>query len=348
MKKLDKKIIAFAVFVIFAGVLIFYAGHGNGLQEKEDFKNIVLIGWDGAQRAHLKDLLNNKKLPNLESLINEGAIVDITVTTGATVTKPGWAEILTGYSPGKMGIYSNTKYRPIPEGYTIFERLEKYFGENNIATVFIGGKINNIGARGPHVICINCLRRDSLTRKKTGWWEEDTQALTRVPGEERKFVKREGEPYYYTKNNIDMYKTALGSASNVGPEVLSALEKLQDQRFFAFFHFEEPDEVGHIYGENSEEYTEGIITDDYWLGKIVDKLIELEIYDKTLIYVVSDHGFDEGEIEHREAPFVFLATNDSSVLRDGDRKDITPTLLDRYGFDLLSVNPPLDGVSLLD
>ena len=42
-----------------------------------------------------------------------------------------------------------------------------------------------------------------------------------------------------------------------------------------------------------------------------------------------------------------MATNDAGVMRRGDRVDVTPTILDRYGFDLDSFDPPFDGHSLL-
>ena len=61
-------------------------------------------------------------------------------------------------------------------GDTIFERLEEHFGSDQIVTAFIGGKINNIGARGPHEICVNCWKRYPDTREKTFWWEESTSA----------------------------------------------------------------------------------------------------------------------------------------------------------------------------
>ena len=70
------------------------------------------------------------------------------------------------------------------------------------------------------------------------------------------------------------------------------------------------------------------------------------VYDKTLIYVTADHGFDVGGKGHGYAPFVFLGTNDKKVMRDGTRADITPTVLDRLGVDTSKITPPLDGESL--
>ena len=70
------------------------------------------------------------------------------------------------------------------------------------------------------------------------------------------------------------------------------------------------------------------------------------MYDKTLIYVTADHGFNVGAKGHPNAPYVFLGTNDKQVMRGGSRADIAPTILDRLGVDLAKITPPLDGETL--
>jgi hypothetical protein len=111
-------------------------------------RNIVLIGWDGTQRNHLKEMISRKEVPNLMALAAEGRLVNIDVTTGATDTKAGWSQILTGYVPEKTGVFSNSRYQPIPEGYTVFERLEAFFGPENIVTMAIVGKKGHVDDDG--------------------------------------------------------------------------------------------------------------------------------------------------------------------------------------------------------
>ncbi|MCG2658993.1 MAG: alkaline phosphatase family protein, partial [Kiritimatiellae bacterium] len=82
--------------------------------------NIILMGWDGAHRDHVKVLLKEDKLPNLKKLVDEGTLVDVDVTSGATDTKAGWTQILTGYKPEITGVYNNSKYRDVPAGYSVF------------------------------------------------------------------------------------------------------------------------------------------------------------------------------------------------------------------------------------
>jgi ABC-type nitrate/sulfonate/bicarbonate transport system substrate-binding protein len=303
------------------------------------------VGWDGVERSRLYELLDREKLPHLAQLVKEGSLIDIPVTTGTTQTKPGWAEILTGYGPEVTGVYSNVDYAPVPQGYTIFERLQDYFGKENIVTLFLTGKVSNTGTRGLHRVCVNCLHREPDSHEELPWWDETRFGnIPTYNGEEKQIEPREGEPYFYTKDALDVYLGDLGDASNVGMHALELLEQYQDRLFFAFFHFEEPDEQGHLYDADSVEYTDALMTLDYWLGQLAIKLKELGLYEKTTVYVTSDHGFQN--FSHGNAPEVFLAANRSITAASGDRKDITPTILQEYGINLGEFTPPLEGRDL--
>ncbi len=294
-------------------------------------RNVILIGWDAAQRNHVKECLARKELPNLEKLSHEGSLVAIDIIR-MTQTKPGWAQILTGYEPEVTGVFSDDRYQPIPKGLTIFERLEEHFGPENIITVAVVGKKGYIGAPQKTEIKDEA---NELKNKQAGAniIEEDGVKYRVVPG----------KPYYYTKDSMDLFEDSLILDEKVGMRAMELLEKYKDKRFFFFVHFAEIDEKGHQYGENSKEYNDALISADTWTGKIIQRLEELKLYDKTLIYVTADHGFDEGMKGHSDAPYVFLATNDPEVMRRGKRADITPTILERFGLDLSKIAPPFDG-----
>jgi len=286
------------------GLLIFLLAIGilsgaNAVAINEKPKNIILIGWDGAQRNHIKECLSRGELPYFKQLSSEGALVAIDILR-TTDTKAGWAQILTGYNPEITGVFSNNRYRPIPKGLTVFERLEQFFGPDNFITVAVIGKKGNIDYNP-------------------------------------------GKPYYYTKYSMDIFINGLGENKSVGTKAMELLEKCQGKPFFFFIHFAEIDSSGHKYGENSKKHNDAYISSDFWTGKIIQKLKDLNLYDQTLIYITSDHGFDEGEKKHSDAPYVFLATNDPKVIRRGERADIAPTILERFGLDISKFDPPLDG-----
>jgi hypothetical protein len=85
--------------------------------------NVIVMGWDGVQRDHFFECYNKELpecqngLPNIKELSND-KIFNITVTDGATDTKSGWVQILTGYNASVTGVYSNYDYHPISAGYT--------------------------------------------------------------------------------------------------------------------------------------------------------------------------------------------------------------------------------------
>lgn len=313
-----------------------------GAHPRLPFQNVLLIGWDGTRRDRLKQLLADGRMPNLKSFLEDGQWLDTHISTGGTDTKAGWTQILTGYDPEITGVFNNwRRYRAIPAGYTLPERLKQAFGPDKIATVFLSGKTENLGTRGPHIICGNCER--GLRAQEAKWTR-----YSKVPPQRREILHFDAEPYHLSHEHIDYFENGLGVQDKTGAKVLEYIDKLRDRRFFLFVEFEEPDEEGHRYKEDSKEYSQALVGDDAWLGKIVRRLQELNLSDQTLIYIVTDHGFNPGENNHHMAPDTFFITNDSAVRRKtGDRKDVTPTILDRFGVDLSHIQPPLSGQSLL-
>ena len=101
-------------------------------------RNVILFGWDGAQRAHVQECLQRGELPTLKQLSEEGALVNIDVITGATDTKAGWTQILTGYHPQVTGVYNNGQFRDVPQGLSVFERLKAQFGPDFVCAAVIG------------------------------------------------------------------------------------------------------------------------------------------------------------------------------------------------------------------
>ena len=321
-----------------------------GAARTEEVRNVVVIGWDGAQRDHLKEMIARDEIPNFVALAKEGAMIEIDVTTGATDTKAGWTQIWTGYDPERSGVYSNGRYQPIPPGYSVFERVEAHFGPGNVDTVAVIGKKGHVDNDPPkRVPYAQWEKREQKQKKidqaKPGRGNLQGGKIVEANGE--KYVETPGKPWYLASQKMDLFENGLVLTERVGTRALEELEKRKDRRFVLFVHFAEPDHSGHKHGENSQEYTDAIKEDDLWTGKIVARLKELGLYEKTLVYVVQDHGFNEGQSGHGYAPYVLYATNDRQVTRkEGTRADLAPTVLKRLGIDLAAIDPPLDGIPL--
>jgi len=300
--------------------------------------SVLMIGWDGSRLEQIEKLLNAGELPNLKKLVDAGTFVRVKIRDGRTDTKAGWTQIFTGYDAQVTGVHGNRDYRPIPPGLTAFERLKARYG-SKIATAFISGKVNNIGARGPHRVCINCQSRFEDTNKKTKWWDEASDAPPKN-GEVKKFEEKLGEPWLNALVAIDDYKNGLGAGENVLAKALEVLQRQQKQSFFTFVHFEEPDEQGHLFKEGSAEYVNAVKKVDGWTGKLLEAVSNR---DDVKVFILSDHGFNKGENNHRDAPDTFWAGGIRGMRGDADRRDFTPTILHLYDFPLDRIEPALNG-----
>lgn len=346
-----------ALFV--CAVTLGLAGAAPVRSAVEHPQNVILIGWDGAQREHVEQCLTRKELPNLQRLIEQGRYVKVDVE-GVTDTKAGWSQILTGYYPKVTGVYSNGRYQPIPPGLSLFERLENEFGPDRFVTAAVIAKKQHCGEIDPP----RKMRVDDPAKQpaetkapKRGKQTKKAQAPAQ-PGAGRKargkVVEEDGikyrllpgSPYYGMHTAVDVWEFGLMEDRKVGTRALELLEKYRGKPFFFFIHFAEVDHAGHTSGENARAYNEALISNDLWTGRILDKLQELALADKTQIYVTADHGFDEGAKTHRFAPYVFLATNNRAVVRAGRRQDIAPTIYEALGVDPGGFYPALDGLTM--
>jgi predicted AlkP superfamily pyrophosphatase or phosphodiesterase len=272
-----------------------------------DQRNAVLISWDGALREHVKRDLEQGKLPNLARLVEHGSMVDIDVVGHQTDTKAGHAQMLTGYDPPVTGVRSNGNYRPIPRGYTIFERLRQAFGKDGIATIMVTGKDHNLGSQGAGLVL-------------------------------------GADPYYLSRSGITTWDGDQNrSAAAVGKKAIAHIDRFAGKgRFFLFVHLPDVDIAGHNEGEASQSYDRALAECDRWLGAILDALASKSVADSTLVYVTADHGFDVGSKQHGHASHIFLGTNDAGV-RAGQQRDIAPTILSAMGVDPSKLVPVLPG-----
>jgi hypothetical protein len=265
----------------------------------------VLICWDGAQMRHTLDLMWRGALPNLRALRGEGGLAATTITTHPTETVSAHAEMLTGYPPTVTGVHSLVECRPIPRELTLFYRVKRHLGPQNTTTV---------------------------------WVSSNAERLSSEPG----------KPWYEAKRDIDVWDEGQyrvnAQTGRLCIEYLRAYAGA-NRSFLFFLHFREPDHAGHQHGENSPEYEAALIDDDVWLGRIRETLRELGVGATAAVFVVSDHGFDEGKNIHRNAPDAWLATNWYCVKRGG-QEDVAPTILSAFGIDLSGLSPPLPGEPL--
>jgi len=321
-------------------------------------RNVILFGWDGAQRGHVQECLGRGELPTLKAIAAEGVMMDEEVK-GKTDTKAGWSQILTGYNPDVTGVYSNSRYRDVPKGLSIFERLKEHFGKDAFACVAVIGKKGHCGEINPPKKIkfeegvepeppVKAKAKAKAKGKQPGAGKNPLWQIVEEGGV--KYRVFGGSPYHTMHFACDVWEFGLMKDEKVGARAIALLDQYKDKPFFFFVHFAEVDHSGHKHGENSKEYTDALISNDTWTGKILEKLKELKLDDKTLVYVTPDHGFNEGQKGHSNAPHIFLATNDKRLqksLAPATRADVPATILARFGLDLAKLQPPLAGRPLV-
>ena len=308
-------------------------------------RSAILISWDGALREHVNDCLKRNQMPNLAQLTKEGRMVDIEVSGHITDTRAGHAQMLTGYDASLTGVFSNTRFQPIPRGYSIFERLQESFGKQGIATIMVTGKAMGLGPGAPKTPA-EAETPSPISDEPSD--EDDRQARRvekiRLAGEQNV----SGQPFYLVKSSLTAWDgDRPRDAGKVGQKALALIDRFgRKGRFFLFIHFGDADVNGHKYGEDSREYNDALVSLDAWLGRIVAELKADALYDRTALYVTADHGFDVGTTHHSNATHIFLASNDPLLVSAGEQKDIAPTVMQALGVDLSKITPALPGKSL--
>jgi len=87
-------------------------------------KNVLLIGWDGADWDVINPLIDSGQMPNLKALINEGVIGDL-ATLYPELSPMLWTSIATGKRAYKHGIYGFTEPRPDGQGIRPISNLSR-------------------------------------------------------------------------------------------------------------------------------------------------------------------------------------------------------------------------------
>lgn len=293
---------------------------------KKQYKNAILISIDGLDRKVFMELLQSNQLPNIKRLAtqnnSEPVFLNSQIIDHQTETKPGHAAMLTGVGPEVNFVLSNSQFQPIPKGLTIHERLEDNLGEENIYTIFVSSKAENVGAKNA---------------EELGNREVDGIPIV-------------GAPYFNAKKSIDYFSAEDRPTVLAKREFIEALNSVPNKPFFGFLHFRNPDKAGHSYGRESKSFRKKTIEVDSAIGDILDELKSLGADKDTRIFVTADHGFVPKARNHFFAPWIFLASNDPSICKEGRESivnyDVSATIIAGFGIDISKLRPKLRGVDL--
>lgn len=104
---------AYRIFATATLGLTLFAAAQKPLGEQSKHPLVVLISIDGLKpEAILQAEAHGLKVPNLRRMVADGVYADGVIGVLPTLTYPSHTTILTGVSPAKHGIYSNTTFDP--------------------------------------------------------------------------------------------------------------------------------------------------------------------------------------------------------------------------------------------
>ena len=230
------------------------------LDDQDGLANLIIVIWDATQRAHLREMLGDSRLPNLQALLQRGGGLVLPVIQSATCrpgsgdgyrteTGPANSAIATGLGYPGMANWQNIEPYPIPDNLTLWE----WFHGLSYATGIVSSKDMDFWPHSP-------LRN---ARPQIDYWRVGEQAQAWVTDGALEF--------------LDGYAQC---------------------HFFLWVHYKEPDTVGHEFGENSAQYSASLEVNDQELARLLDGLRAHGIEGRTLVIVTTDHGFNEGGLKH--------------------------------------------------
>ena len=245
--------IFFRTFLIVFVVPLFIfstRSYSQGNYEQE-FKHLILISLDGFRY----DYLDRGVTPTISKIASEGVRAAYLQPVFPTSTFPNHISIITGLYPTNHGIVANKFIDTITNEFFSIGSKEAldpkwYFGEP---------------------FWVTC-KKNGVVSASYFWPSSDLNDSTRNPN-------------YFERydHNRDYLQRVQG--------ILSWLDLPENQRpSFLTLYFDSPDTYGHKNGTESEVLNKKLTELDSVISVLIQGLKDREIYDKTNIIILSDHG----------------------------------------------------------
>ena len=237
----------------------------------KDIRHIVLISIDTCRADHLGCYgYSRKTSPNIDALAADGVLFNHAVAP-VPITLPSHSSMLTGTIPPYHGVRDNSSYRLAGSNLTLAEILR----ENGFVTGAIVGAF--------------VLDSQFGLNQGFGTYDDNLRKEKENMTTSHFFNERKGHEVTLIANRW--------------------LEKHRKEKFFLFIHYFDPHypyELHKRFPFNSipffalprDKYDTEIAYTDSCIGRVINKLKNLNLYDSTLLIITADHG--EGLGEHSE------------------------------------------------
>jgi predicted AlkP superfamily pyrophosphatase or phosphodiesterase len=133
-------------------------------------------------------------------------------------------------------------------------------------------------------------------------------------------------------NDVDLYMQYDRNPDFFMPTVLKLIQDWQKFDYFIVLHFRMPDVAGHAHGVDSTEYSNEIKNNDTYLGEILAAIENNKNGAKSILYVLSDHGFGcPTPTSHDCAPYTFIVSNDPALVGGLIMRSVAELFLNHFG-----------------
>ncbi len=278
----------------------------------QNIRNVVLISIDTLRADHLSCYGYSKKTsPYIDAIAEEGILFNHAIAP-VPLTLPSHSSMLTGTTPPHHKVRDNNNYKLAGSNITLAEILK----ENGFATgAFIGAFV---------------LSSQFGIAQGFDTYNEDLNI-------------EENSPLLYNTRD----------AEQITPLANKWLDEYKDQKFFLFLHYFDVHAPYKRHGLltlplTKSHYDSEIVYTDNYIGKVIDKLKELNLYDSTLLIITADHGEglrDKLEKTHSffiyhntvHVPLIFKVPGGPKAIVINDvvgLVDIVPTVCGFLGIDM--------------
>ncbi|MFL6559728.1 MAG: alkaline phosphatase family protein, partial [Bacillus sp. (in: firmicutes)] len=246
--------------------------------------HLIIISFDCLSSLDFPML---KTLPNFQSILNTGTLVQEVKSIYPSVTYPCHATIVTGNYPNRHGVINNTLLQPgrnspdwnwfreCIKGTTLYDEVKKA----NMTTAALLWPVTanaDIDYNMPEIFANRPWHNQILVSLMSGsprfQW-----GLNRRYGHIRKGLNQPELDDFVLESTVDTIKTKK-------PNLLMV-------------HFTDLDTQRHYHGFSSEEATAAIHRHNNRLGRIIEALKESGIFENSTVVVLGDHSaLDENKV----------------------------------------------------
>jgi arylsulfatase A-like enzyme len=288
--KIDAQFLRVGVWMVAAAVSILTARSA----EKGNSEHVVLVVWDGMR----PDFITPQYCPTLYALATNGTFFRRNHCVFVSTTQANGAALATGSNPGRNGIQANVDFRPelnflgtyASESLDAVRRGDLLTGGHYLAVPTLAETLQQAGI--PTIIAGAkpvALFHDRSTRRES---EAAQKSVTLFEGKTipRKLAES------LAKVNEDKAFPGTITHPNLGQDnwttrsLLRGLWKNGVPKYTLLW-LSEPDKSQHENGIGSSNALLGIENSDKNLSDVIKALKDKGVYEKTDIFVVSDHGF---------------------------------------------------------